>query len=334
MKLRFGLFAAHEQYDPKSLLDHVLLAENYGFDTIWTSDHFHPWAHSNAHCGFSWVWIASALEKTKKLKIGTGVTAPILRYHPAIIAQAFATLEFLYPNRVFLGLGTGEPMNETPLGYKWPNYKERYERLEEAVKIIKMLWEKEFVSFKGKYFTLRKANLYTKPRTKIPIYIAACGPTTAYLAGKYANGFLTLPAAKEKCKELFLAIEKGAKDSNRDPSSIEKVIEMEISYDKDFNKALKAARFWSGVLFADLFNLANVHDPREIEKYGKMANDEALKNVWFITSSIDEIISEVEKYIKLGFTHIQFLSSSPSQENFIKTIGEKVIPYLKEIYEK
>ncbi|MEM3521719.1 MAG: TIGR03557 family F420-dependent LLM class oxidoreductase [Candidatus Bathyarchaeia archaeon] len=332
MELRFGLFAAHEQYDPNSLLNHVLLAEKYDFDTIWTSDHFHPWTHTNAHSGFAWVWIATALEKTKRLKIGTGVTAPILRYHPAIIAQAFATLGFLYPNRIFLGLGTGEPMNEIPLGYGWPNYKERYDRLEEAIKIIRMLWTKDFVSFKGNYFKLRNANLYTKPKVPIPLYVAACGSNTAYLAGKYADGFLTLPAVREKYRELFLAIEKGARDSGRDPSSIEKVIEIEISYDQDIDKALESAKFWSGILLADLLNLAKIYDPREIENYGNITSDKALKNVWFITSSIDEILSEVENYIKLGFTHIQFLSSSPSQEKFIKTIGEKVIPYLREVY--
>jgi coenzyme F420-dependent glucose-6-phosphate dehydrogenase len=332
MGLCFGLFAAHEQHDPNSLLNHVILAEKYGFDTIWTSDHFHPWAHTNAHSGFAWVWIASALERTKRLKIGTGVTAPILRYHPAIIAQAFATLGFIYPGRTFLGLGTGEPMNEVPLGYKWPNYKERYNRLEEAIKIIKMLWTKDFVNFKGNYFKLRNANLYTKPKLPIPLYIAACGPNTAYLAGKYADGFLTLPAAKEKYKELFSAVEKGAKDSGRSLSSIEKVIEIEVSYDQDIDKALESAKFWSGILFADLFNLAKIYDPREIESYGKIVSNESLKNIWFVTSSIDELISEVENYIKLGFTHIQFLSSSPSQEKFIESVGERVIPYLKDVY--
>ncbi|MEM2896932.1 MAG: TIGR03557 family F420-dependent LLM class oxidoreductase [Candidatus Bathyarchaeia archaeon] len=273
MKLCFGLFAAHEQYDPKSLLTHAVLAEKCGFDTVWTSDHFHPWMHTNAQSGFAWVWIASTLERTKRVKVGTGVTAPIFRYHPAIVAQAFATLEFIYPRRVFLGLGTGEPMNETPLGYEWSNYQERHDRLEEAIKIIRLLWTKEFVSFKGKYFRLHNANLYTKPTSPIPIYIAACGPNTAYLAGKYADGFLTLPAAREKCEELFLAVERGAKDSGRDPLLIEKAIEVEVSYDHDIDKALRSAKFWSGVLFADLFNLAKVYDPREIEGYGKISSE-------------------------------------------------------------
>ncbi len=124
---------------------------------------------------------------------GTGLTAPTTRYHPAIVAQAFATLGDMYPGRVFIALGTGEAMNELPLGLNWPGFKERAERLEEAIKVMRLLWTKEFVNFRGKYYRLSGANLYTKPQRPIPIYVAANGPKTAEMAGRHADGFLTLP---------------------------------------------------------------------------------------------------------------------------------------------
>src|SRR5205807_5722706 len=147
----FGWKAATEQYSLEDLLEHTVLAEKAGIDSVWASDHFLPWADTGAHCAFAWVWLASAAERTKNMNVGTGVTAPILRYHPAIVAQAFATLGRMYPGRVRLGLATVDPMNEMQLGYNWPSPKERIDRLDEAVKIIKMLSNEIWVTQRGKY---------------------------------------------------------------------------------------------------------------------------------------------------------------------------------------
>ncbi|MEM2111829.1 MAG: TIGR03557 family F420-dependent LLM class oxidoreductase, partial [Candidatus Bathyarchaeia archaeon] len=190
MSLKMGYKIAFEQYQPDALLQHAILAEQYGFESLWASDHFHPWGHTGAGGGFAWTWIASAAERTKKMEIGTSVTAPILRYHPALVAQAFATLSFMYSNRIFLGLGTGEALNESPLGYTWPSPSQRVEMLEEAIIMIKKLWNEEFVSFKGKYYRLKKANLYTKPDKPPKIYVAAGGPRVAELAGRMADGII------------------------------------------------------------------------------------------------------------------------------------------------
>src|ERR671939_31513 len=138
-----GYWAAHEQYSMQDLLRFVVEAEKNGFTTTMTSDHFHPWWHDNAYGNFAWVWIAVASERTKRMQFVTGVTAPIYRYHPAIIAQAFASLDILYPGRIALGLGTGESMNETPLGFDWPTPKARLKRVIEAVQIIRKLWQQE-----------------------------------------------------------------------------------------------------------------------------------------------------------------------------------------------
>jgi coenzyme F420-dependent glucose-6-phosphate dehydrogenase len=265
--------------------------------------------------------------------IGTGITAPTLRYHPAIVAQAFATLSDMYPGRVFVAVGTGETMNELPLGLKWPPFKERAERLAEAVQIMRLLWSNEFASFRGKYYRLQKANLYTKPKQPIPLYIAANGPTVAELAGQYADGFLTLPFPDNYYTDvLFPAVERGAKSTGRDSKNIEKLMELQISYDEDYDKAVRSARWWAPTVMPIFFFKAAISDPREIEAHGKLVSTEGLQTGWFISSSLDEHIKNIERYIKLGFTNIHIQSSSPDEANFLRMFGKKVLPYLIETY--
>ncbi len=197
-------------------MEHAVLAEKAGFETLWLSDHFHPWSHSEAHESHTWVLIGAAAARTNKIRFGTAVTCPLFRYHPAITAQAFASLRAMFPDRIFLGVGTGEAMNEVPVGYEWPSIKERIERLDESVQIMKLLWSKNFVNFKGKYYTLHKANLYDKPETQVPLYVAGFGPKVARIAGKYADGFLTTMVDPDKLNnELLAAVAEGAKEKGR-----------------------------------------------------------------------------------------------------------------------
>jgi len=326
---RFGFYAAHEQYDPNSLLGFAVKAEENNFDTVWSSDHFHPWSHTNANSGFAWVWLSAAAERTRRVSLGS-VTAPLLRYHPALVAQAFATLNFMYPDRIFLCLATGEAMNESPLGLRWPPYKERLARLEESIKIIKMLWEDSFVDFNEKYYRLRKANLYTKPKTKIPLYVAANGPCGAYVAGKYADGLLTSGRTFESNfeRELLPAIKKGARDAGRNPDILEKIVHMVTSYDEDFDRAVEGCRFWNATMVPGIFN-ADVYDPRETEKMAQSIEREEIIEKRFIVTSEEEAIRKIEKYIKFGITEVEFLSTSPDQNKFIEFFGRKVIPYFK-----
>ena len=198
------------------MVERVKLIEEAGLDVMWAGDHFHPWFHTGAQEPQSWVFIAATAARTYSIKLGTSVTAPTFRYHPAIVAQTFATLGIMFPGRIMLGLGTGEAMNEIPLGYEWPSFKERVERLEEAVQIIKLLWSQEFVNYRGKYYRLKKARLYSKPEMKIPLYIAAFGATVAKLAGKYADGFITPSANQQHIRDiLFPAIADGARENGR-----------------------------------------------------------------------------------------------------------------------
>ncbi|MBS7635709.1 TIGR03557 family F420-dependent LLM class oxidoreductase [Candidatus Bathyarchaeota archaeon] len=329
MTCRFGFYAAHEQYDPTRLLDFAVKAERYGFDTVWSSDHFHPWAHTDANSGFAWIWLATAADRTQKVTLGT-VTPTLLRYHPGVVAQAFATLNFMYPNRIFLCLATGEAMNEVPLGLPWPPYKERLARLEESLVIIKRLWMENFIDFEGKYYRLRKANLYTKPKTKIPLYVAANGPSAAYLAGKYADGLLTSGRVfDEKFKpELLPALERGARDAERDPSEIERIVHIITSYDEDYDKAVEGCKFWNATMVPGIFN-AEVYDPRIIEEKAQSITKEEVIKKRFIVTSEEEAIKKIESYLKFGIREVEFLSTSPNQDKFIKFFGEKVFPYFR-----
>jgi len=330
--LKIGLATEHEQYQPLPLLDYAVEAERVGFDTIWTSDHFHPWAHTNAAGGFAWVWMAAAAERTKRVEIGTSVTCPTLRYNPAIVAQAFATLRNMYPGRIFIGLGTGEAMNEVPVGCPWPPFKERAERLEEAIRVMKLLWSGSFVNFKGKYYRLRKANLYTKPSSPPPIFLAASGPTVAEMAGKHCDGLLTLPLPEERYRDvLFPALERGARSAGRDPNEVVKALELCVAYDEDYEKALRTARFWAAGIMPLAYKY-EIIDPREIEEYGRFVGDEQLTKYWLIGTKPEDHIKHMEKYIKMGFRDIHVESSSPDEIKTIRMYGKHVLPYIRSTY--
>jgi len=308
----------------------AVLAEKAGFDGVACSDHFHPWVHTNANAGFAWTWLAAAAERTKHVKVGTGVTGPLFRYHPAIVAQAFATLGVMYPNRIFLGLGSGEPLNEIPLGYHWPSRRERMERLEEAITIIKRLWTEQFVTFKGRYYRVKKANLYTKPERPIPLHLAAHDSAVVELAGKYADGLLCQFASPEHCTSvLFPALAKGAKSAGRDPDSIERAIHIIVSYHEDYDSALTACHHWAGVTLP-VFYKYGISDPREIELHGNMVAREELAKKWVISTDPQEHLKRIHDYLKIGFTDIQVHNISPDEKRFIEVYGEKVLPPLKE----
>jgi len=158
--------------NPRDLLNDVINMDQNGIERCWTSDHYMPWWDSGASGGAAWPWLGAALAKTNRIVIGTGVTAPILRYHPAIVAQVFATLGYMFPNRVFLGIGRGEALNEVTSGNHWPSNSEKFGRLKEALHLIKKLWTEDWVEFKGNYYWVKNSKLYTKPSKPVPLYIA------------------------------------------------------------------------------------------------------------------------------------------------------------------
>lgn len=329
---KFGYGIAVEQRTPTMGLTLASEAEKSGFDSVWFSDHFHPWFDTNACGGFAWVCIASAAERTRNVHFGTAITCPMFRYNPAIVAQAFATLGSLYPSRIFLSVGTGEAMNEVPVGYDWPDFHERIKRLEEAVKIIRLLWNNNWVTFNGHYYKLRKANLYTKPEKPVPLFIAGNGPKTTRLAGLYGDGFLTGALPEEYLQNvIFPALKKGTQEAGRDYEGIEKATELMVSYADDYDIALEAIRCWAGNCFPAVYQYP-ITDPRVIESYGNLVGEKQLAKAMLIATTPEEHIKGIEKYIRLGFTNIHIGSSSPDEFKTLEMYAKHVIPYLKSTY--
>src|SRR5947209_5083116 len=180
-----------EQSGKPLLLGYGVLAEECGFDSVFVSDHLQPWRHDGGHAPFAMTWLGALGARTSRVTIGTSVLTPTFRYHPAIVAQAFATLGCLYPGRVVLGMGSGESLNEVALGLEWPDGKERFARFREAVELIRKLMAEERVTFEGQYYRTDKATIYDRPDTPVPLWLASSGPAATRFAGRAGDGWIT-----------------------------------------------------------------------------------------------------------------------------------------------
>lgn len=318
-----GYFAAHEQHGPNELIEHVELAEQAGFDTVWTSDHIHPWWHTDAHCGAAPPWMGAALERTNDVRIGTGVTPPIARYHPGFLAQIFATMGAMNEGRVHLALGTGEAMNESPLGYEWPPYPERRKRLIDACEIISTLWDGGFHTYDGHYWSIDTMNLYTLPDERVPLYVAGNGPKTTEVAGRYADGFLTLRDIEAYQDILVPALESGAESADRDPDEITRTRQLLLSYHDDYDRALESTGFWRGPPAIGFEQ--PIHDPREIESAGQEISLEEMTDEFFVTNDPYEVQEKLDELEAAGFDEVEILSSSPDQVAFIEMMENKIL---------
>jgi|SRR5215212_3400353 coenzyme F420-dependent glucose-6-phosphate dehydrogenase len=326
---KFSIQAAHEQVNPLELLDDVLVMERNGIERCWTSDHYMPWWDTGASGGAAWPWLGAALARTSTITIGTGITPPILRYNPAIVAQVFATLGFMFPDRVFLTVGRGEALNEVPSGNRWPSSLERFERLKEAIQIIKTLWKQNWVSFKGKYYELKDSKLYTKPKTPIPLYIAGLGPQSARLAGEQGDGFVTNELNVDKIKnKIFPALKEGTNAVGKDYDSVQKILFIPGSYDEDKQKALRSISFWKGSMIKAFFDI-DVHDPRQIEENGQVVGDDTMQKMLLVVSSAKEAIQKLQVYVDAGFTEIVITNSSPDRQKMVKLLAKEVIPHFR-----
>ncbi len=259
--------------------------------------------------------------------IGTGVSAPIYRYHPGMLAQAFATLDHLHPGRVAVGVATGEAMNEVPLGFDWPPFQERIERLDEAIRIMRLLWSEDFVSFEGKHYRLREANLYVKPRSQIPLYVAASGPTAAELAGRLTDGLLTVPQQRNRLTDVILpAFERGAGASGREVTDLNLLLEFKYSLDEDYDRALQSIRRWGATEVERIFN-ENIYDPRQLEEMAMSVSEEDLLKTWHVATDPEQLIGPLEHFAELGFDQIYLHSSSPDEGRVLKEVGREILPY-------
>jgi coenzyme F420-dependent glucose-6-phosphate dehydrogenase len=332
--LKLGYKASAEQFPPRQLLDFAIHAEAVGFDSIMVSDHFQPWRHTDGHAPFSFAWLGALGERTSRAIIGTSVVTPTFRYHPAIVAQAIGTLGALYPGRVILGVGTGESMNEVPAtGMPWPPFKERFGRLREAIELIRRLWREERVSFEGEYYRTEHATIYDRPEIPVPIYVAASGPTAAKLAGRLGDGFIcTSGKAPELYRDTLLpGVAEGLASAGRAPDSIERMIEMKVSFDTDRKRALEDTRNWAALALSPE-EKTGVEDPIEMERLADALPVERAARRWIVSSDPEEHVERMAETIELGFTHLLFHAPGPDQRRFLDLYAEQVLPRLRARY--
>ncbi|GCE47369.1 coenzyme F420-dependent glucose-6-phosphate dehydrogenase [Thermosporothrix hazakensis] len=329
--LKLGYKASAEQFGPQHLLDLAIEAENNGFDSVWISDHFQPWRHTDGHAPFAPSWMAAVGQRTKRIVLGTSVLTPTFRYQPAVVAQAFGTLGVLTPGRIILGVGSGEALNEIAVAnIEWPSAKERLARLGESVELIRRLWTEDLVTFDGKYYHTRNATIYDKPSQPIPIYMGAGGPVAAKLAGRLGDGFICTSGKGDELyrDKLIPGLDAGAKAAGRDPEQIERMIEIKVSFDTDRDRALKDTRIWAALALPAEDKVA-IHDPREMERKAEEVADQAHRR-WLVSNDPEEHIEQIRPYIELGFTHLVFHAPGNDQSRFLKLYAKEILPRLRQ----
>lgn len=330
-QVRLGYKASAEQFDPRTLLEYSVLAEKLGFDSVFISDHLQPWRHSGGHAPFAMSWMGALGERTDRVLIGTSVLTPTFRYHPAIVAQAFATLACLNPGRIVLGVGTGEALNEVALGTPWPHSKERFARLKEALELIHRLWTEERVTFHGQFYQTDLATIYDRPEQAVPIYIAAAGPAAARLAGRVGAGFICTSGKDPALytDTLLPAVREGAHNAGRDVAGVDLTIEMKVSFDPDARRARDDTRHWAALALS-AEEKAGLDDPLEMERRADALSVERAASRWIVSSDPDEHVAAIRSYMDLGFTHLVFHAPGPDQARFLHLYSEEILPRLRE----
>jgi coenzyme F420-dependent glucose-6-phosphate dehydrogenase len=300
------------------------------------SDHFQPWRHTGGHAPFSLAWMAAVGERTSTIQIGTSVMTPTFRYNPAVLAQAFATLGCLYPGRIMLGVGTGEALNEIATGFRgageqdWPEFKERYARLREAVSLMRALWSDERVSFEGEYYSTHDASIYDRPDGGIPVYIAAGGPVVAGYAGRAGDGFICTSGKGMELytEKLIPAVAAGAEKAGRKADDIDHMIEIKLSYDTDAALALENTRFWAPLSLSKE-QKHDLTDPVEMEQAADALPIEQVATRWIVGSDPDETVARIGEYIDAGFNHLVFHAPGHDQARFLTAFERDLAPRLR-----
>jgi coenzyme F420-dependent glucose-6-phosphate dehydrogenase len=330
--LRIGYKASAEQFAPRELVEYAVRAEELGLDSVVTSDHFLPWRHEGGHAPASLMWLAAVGERTERVQIGTSVLTPTFRYNPAVLAQTFATLGMLYPGRVMLGVGTGEALNEIAVsGREWPEFKERFARLREAVKLMRELWTAdEEVSFEGEYYRTVGATIYDKPEQPVPVYVAAGGPVVAKYAGRSAEGFICTSGKGMDLytEKLLPAVAEGAEAAGRSLDDVDRMIEIKLSYDRDHEQALENTRFWAPLSLTPE-QKHSVDSAVEMERLADELPIEQVAKRWIVASDPEEAVAQIKPYVDAGLNHLVFHGPGADQERFLTQFSEDVLPKLR-----
>ena len=323
-----GYAAMLEQFHPTELLDWCAQAEAAGFEAgFMVSEHFHPWTPQQGQSAFAWTFMG-ALGARTSLRFGTGVTCPTFRYHPAVVAQAAATLGAMYPDRFWLGLGAGEALNEHIVGGKWPEVGIRSAMMFEAIEIIKKLFSGEVVRHKGAHFTLESAKLYTLPERPVPIYVATAGPLNAKRTGRFADGMITVGAADAKLQELWENHDLGAREGGKDPTNAPKILQLHLSWAHTDEEATEIAlKEWPNGGMA--FPKQDIRNPEDFAAMAKLVRPEHFVNRMLISADLDRHTEHIQRYVDMGFDEIHLHNVGRNQAEFIEVFGKDVIPNLR-----
>lgn len=328
--LQVGYKASAEQFSAADLLGYAHLAEEAGFDSIAVSDHFQPFRHTGGHAPAALPWLGALAATTTRVRLGTSVSTPTLRFHPSVLAQAFATIEDLAPGRLFVGVGTGESVNEVPAtALEWPGFSERLGRLEEAVGLMRQLWTDERVTFEGRWYRTARATVYDRPGRQIPILVAAAGPRAARFAGRVGDGFITTSGKPPELytDTLLPAVEEGIAKAGRDAVAYERMLELKVSYAADVETAVADCRYWAPLaLPADAKQ--GVDDPLELER---LADEEHVRpeSRFICTDDPDEVCERAALYVEAGFRHLVVHGPGADQAGFIRRFSADVLPRLR-----
>lgn len=323
--LKIGYKASAEQFAPRELVELGVAAEGAGMESAFVSDHFQPWRHEGGHAPFALAWLAAVGERTEAITLGTSVMTPTFRYNPAVVAQAFATLGCLYPGRIVLGVGSGEALNEIATGSLpgWPDFKERFARLRESVRLVRELWGGERTSFEGEFYSTDGATVYDVPDQQVPVFVAAGGPTMAKYAGRAGDGFICTSGKGMQLytDSLLPAVAEGRSLSKDPDRPIEKMIEIKLSYDRRHDLAMENTRFWAPLSLTPE-QKHSVDDPVEMERFADELPIEQVARRWIVASDPAEAVEQVRPYVAAGFDHLVLHAPGHDQRRFLEQYAE------------
>lgn len=318
--MKIGFHASHEQFTPRHLLELVQKAEQAGFQTVLSSDHFHPWSDTQGESGFAWSWLGAAMQATS-LDYGI-VNAPGQRYHPAIIAQAAATLDQMFPGRFWLCQGSGQALNENITGDKWPSKDIRNARLKESVNIIRELWMGNYVTHHG-IVNVENAKLFTPPETTPQIYGAAITEKTAKWLSSWVDGMITVSKPIDELQKMITAFTNGEMHGKR------LALKVQISYASREEEALKGAwEQWKNNIFPSKL-LSEINTAEQFDALGESVRKEDIKEHVIVSNKAEIFIEKIKQYRDLGFEKIIIHNVNKDQETFIDFFGKEVLPAFK-----
>ena len=326
IEIKYWTQLATEQFGPAELIEQAEAAERARFDGLDVSDHYQPWWEPG-ESPHAWVVLGAIGHATRTIPIGTGVTAPVFRHNPAVVAQAFATLEVMAPGRAFLGIGSGESLNESPCGMDWPPVGEQIDRMEEALEIINRLFDGERLDYNGDYFRTKAAYLHTRSDRRPPIYVSAFGSRAAGVAARLGDGVWTL-ADPEQAPKVIDAYRSACDDAGKEPGEV--ILQTGFSWAADDDAALEGCRVWKGAQPIEHFR-DDWHDPRAMYENGeRQVSDDDFRDAFIISSDPDHHAERVREIERLGPTIVCLQNASGAAPlEALDVYGEKVLPALR-----